>query len=566
MQLERRIVVAFIYLSITVSASRKEDLERAAELAVERSAERAAERAVEKSLEAGNKTSMTITVKESYSNARKIAEEQAAPGSESTRQNNNEKTSIFESKDFPDTPDYETPLNEQEYIDYNDTRSENDYEDLRAYDYNEPKVYNDYNDSRAVDDYENDYDDSNVTKITTSSQSPTKLNDQDAKIIYDYNLDDPEEDYPIPNPTDYQKLNTSSTTPEIIENFGDFDSDFRNEFGTKITNGGGKLSDASLEDFYQTGGNFVKKQESKKVDKKEEDELDEEVPEYRDEDTWKSYSDWHKDFKSISEESFPNGSFWDDDDDSLKLWSDDEEAVEKKSTNEKNVTPKISATPKTFDFKTWQPHIGVENDNNDDDDDELGDNIPAADAVDSEIDSDVPKKNANSYRRRSSRDDYFYQDGPVYTETGGDEMEETTTERITTTTTEKSSAARFRNTFRERSRAQYEKIMQGRYADSVRRSPYNNRIQNLTEEDDRNRAYRTGYTGGGKNSGIYNPLKELTTYRVYPKALDDKVCTILPICNIFLKSYTKLVTLIHTQHVQLLIRLIMLQIILQILL
>ncbi|XP_016842455.3 uncharacterized protein LOC107981340 [Nasonia vitripennis] len=61
------------------------ELERAAELAVERAAEKAAERAVEKALNSGNSSTVTVTVKESYSNAMKTAEEQAAPGSESTR-------------------------------------------------------------------------------------------------------------------------------------------------------------------------------------------------------------------------------------------------------------------------------------------------------------------------------------------------------------------------------------------------------------------------------------------------------------------------------------------------
>lgn len=70
---------------VLIIATKKEDLERAAELAVERAAERVAERAVEKALEAGNSSTTTVTVKEGYSNARKVAEEQAAPGSESTR-------------------------------------------------------------------------------------------------------------------------------------------------------------------------------------------------------------------------------------------------------------------------------------------------------------------------------------------------------------------------------------------------------------------------------------------------------------------------------------------------
>ena len=66
-------------------STKKEDLERAAELAVERAAEKAAERAVEKALNSGNSSTITVTVKEAYSNSKKTAEEAAAPGSESTR-------------------------------------------------------------------------------------------------------------------------------------------------------------------------------------------------------------------------------------------------------------------------------------------------------------------------------------------------------------------------------------------------------------------------------------------------------------------------------------------------
>ncbi|CAL7938512.1 unnamed protein product [Xylocopa violacea] len=54
------------------AATRKEDLERAAELAVEKAAERAAERAVEKALESGNMTTESKTVRESYSSVRKV--------------------------------------------------------------------------------------------------------------------------------------------------------------------------------------------------------------------------------------------------------------------------------------------------------------------------------------------------------------------------------------------------------------------------------------------------------------------------------------------------------------
>lgn len=68
-----------------ILSTSKADLERAAELAVERAAEKAAERAVEKALTSGNSSTGTVTVKESYSNAQKTADEAAAPGSESTR-------------------------------------------------------------------------------------------------------------------------------------------------------------------------------------------------------------------------------------------------------------------------------------------------------------------------------------------------------------------------------------------------------------------------------------------------------------------------------------------------
>lgn len=63
----------------------KADLEKAAELAVERAAEKAAERAVEKALNSGNSSTITVTIKEAYENAKYTAEEAAAPGSESTK-------------------------------------------------------------------------------------------------------------------------------------------------------------------------------------------------------------------------------------------------------------------------------------------------------------------------------------------------------------------------------------------------------------------------------------------------------------------------------------------------
>jgi len=66
-------LMAFLYLGIalTSSASRREELERVAELAVEKAAERAAERAVEKALDSGNVTTESKLVRESYFNVQK---------------------------------------------------------------------------------------------------------------------------------------------------------------------------------------------------------------------------------------------------------------------------------------------------------------------------------------------------------------------------------------------------------------------------------------------------------------------------------------------------------------
>ena len=66
-------VFAFLWLCVSEIcwATKREDLERAAELAVERAAERAAERAVEKALESGNSTTESETIRESYSSVRK---------------------------------------------------------------------------------------------------------------------------------------------------------------------------------------------------------------------------------------------------------------------------------------------------------------------------------------------------------------------------------------------------------------------------------------------------------------------------------------------------------------
>ncbi|XP_077271936.1 uncharacterized protein LOC143902697 [Temnothorax americanus] len=70
---QRECLIAFLCVGIalTSSASRKEELEKAAELAVEKAAERAAERAVEKALDGGNTTTESKLIRESYSNVRK---------------------------------------------------------------------------------------------------------------------------------------------------------------------------------------------------------------------------------------------------------------------------------------------------------------------------------------------------------------------------------------------------------------------------------------------------------------------------------------------------------------
>lgn len=67
-------------IALTGSASRKEELERAAELAVERAAERVAERAVEKALESGNSSTETETIRESHSSVRKQDKTWKLPG------------------------------------------------------------------------------------------------------------------------------------------------------------------------------------------------------------------------------------------------------------------------------------------------------------------------------------------------------------------------------------------------------------------------------------------------------------------------------------------------------
>lgn len=63
--------VICLAISLTSSASTREELERAAELAVERAAERVAEKAVEKALEAGNSSTETETIRASHSSIRK---------------------------------------------------------------------------------------------------------------------------------------------------------------------------------------------------------------------------------------------------------------------------------------------------------------------------------------------------------------------------------------------------------------------------------------------------------------------------------------------------------------
>lgn len=74
--------IGFLFLCIatTGSASRREELERAAELAVERAAERVAEKAVEKALESGNSTTVTETIRASHSSVRKYDSTKQLPG------------------------------------------------------------------------------------------------------------------------------------------------------------------------------------------------------------------------------------------------------------------------------------------------------------------------------------------------------------------------------------------------------------------------------------------------------------------------------------------------------
>ncbi|XP_011313073.1 uncharacterized protein [Fopius arisanus] len=71
--------VTFLCLALTSSASRREELERAAELAVERAAERVAEKAVEKALETGNSSTETETIRASHSSVRKYDFTQQLP-------------------------------------------------------------------------------------------------------------------------------------------------------------------------------------------------------------------------------------------------------------------------------------------------------------------------------------------------------------------------------------------------------------------------------------------------------------------------------------------------------
>lgn len=79
-------VIAFLCLSMALmcSATRKEDLERAAELAVEKAAERVAERAVEKALESSNSTTETKTVRDSHSSARKVPYRESSEGAKAS--------------------------------------------------------------------------------------------------------------------------------------------------------------------------------------------------------------------------------------------------------------------------------------------------------------------------------------------------------------------------------------------------------------------------------------------------------------------------------------------------
>ena len=117
-----------------VSSTSREELERAAELAVERAAEKVAERAVEKSLDAGNSSTVTVTVKEGYSNARRTAEEDAAPGSESTRPG----YYVNYQHQHYDTPNYDVNHSEESYSSreshYSDEEADSNPEDAETYD------------------------------------------------------------------------------------------------------------------------------------------------------------------------------------------------------------------------------------------------------------------------------------------------------------------------------------------------------------------------------------------------------------------------------------------------
>ncbi|XP_076242277.1 uncharacterized protein LOC143184134 [Calliopsis andreniformis] len=75
---QQRVIFLCLLMALLCSATRREDLERAAELAVEKAAERAAERAVEKALDSGNSTTETKTVRESHSSARKVPYRESA--------------------------------------------------------------------------------------------------------------------------------------------------------------------------------------------------------------------------------------------------------------------------------------------------------------------------------------------------------------------------------------------------------------------------------------------------------------------------------------------------------
>ena len=297
-------------MAVTIPASRKEDLERAAELAVERAAERAAERAVEKALEAGNTTSTTITVKESYSNAKEIAEEQAAPGSESTRSRNS-KTSVYESKDIDENHEYKP-----DYANNNDSNDYSDYDLKGSNGFNESMEYSDFDSSKGNTGYYKKSIDYRKTDPRDSGDYSDSIeyDDSASKSYKDYNdLKNPKspkehresEDYRIKDhirfSSDHRKVNTSKSfqNPEIPFQFGGFDwspnySNSRSKFEKKLSTDKNKFGDRTLASdsgFHSTKVKFSKGKDSMKNKRDE---------------SWKPYSNWQKDDKLFSKILFWN--------------------------------------------------------------------------------------------------------------------------------------------------------------------------------------------------------------------------------------------------------------------